>query len=194
MRPRCTCLKRTAANALIDVARAKIFSDMRAAIFVVMGVCGCGKSTVGKMLASALGFEFLEGDQLHSAGNIARMAAGIALTDADRQDWLEALAARIREARVRGCGLVVSCSALKRAYRDILRGGAADLQFIHLRGDRELLATRMASRPGHYMPASLLDSQLATLEPPGPDEHAHTFDAALPADAIVAAVLATALT
>jgi gluconokinase len=168
---------------------------MRAAIFVVMGVCGCGKSTVGKMLASALGLEFLEGDQLHSAGNIARMAAGIALTDADRQDWLEALAARIREARVRGCGLVVSCSALKRAYRDILRGGAADLQFIHLRGgDPELLATRMASRPGHYMPASLLDSQLATLEPPGPDEHAHTFDAAMPADAIVAAVMATALT
>lgn len=170
-----------------------IFSDMRLPIFVVMGVCGCGKTTVGKMLASALGLEFLEGDQLHSAGNIARMAAGIALTDADRQDWLEALAARIREARVQGRGLVVSCSALKRAYRDILRGGAADLQFIHLRGDPELLATRMASRPGHYMPASLLDSQLATLEPPGPDEHAHTFDAALPADAIVAAVLAAPL-
>lgn len=167
---------------------------MRLPIFVVMGVSGCGKSTVGQLLASALGVEFLEGDQLHSAGNIARMAAGIALTDADRQDWLEVLAARIRDARVRGCGLVVSCSALKRAYRDTLRQGAADLRFVYLRGDSELLATRMASRPGHYMPASLLDSQLATLEPPGPDENAQTFDTALPVDAIVAAVMATVLT
>ncbi|MEO8118655.1 MAG: gluconokinase [Rhodoferax sp.] len=167
---------------------------MSAAIFVVMGVSGCGKSTVGQQLASALGLEFLEGDQLHSARNIGRMAAGIALTDDDRQDWLDALAARIRDARVRGRGLVVSCSALKRAYRDTLRQGAADLRFVYLRGDRELLATRMASRPGHYMPASLLDSQLATLEPPDPDEHAHTFDTAMPADAIVAAVLAAVLT
>jgi len=167
-----------------------IFSAMHPSIFVVMGVCGCGKSTVGQGLASALGLEFLEGDQLHSVKNVERMAAGIALTDGDRQDWLEALAARIRDARGRGCGLVVSCSALKRAYRDILRGGAADLRFVYLRGDPELLATRMASRVGHYMPASLLDSQLATLEPPGPDEHAQIFDAAMPADVIVATIMA----
>jgi gluconokinase len=165
-----------------------------APIFVVMGVSGCGKSTVGQQLASALNVEFLEGDQLHSDQNVARMAAGIALTDADRQGWLETLAHRIGIARSSGTGLVVSCSALKRAYRDTLRQGAADLRFVHLQGSPELLVARMASRPGHYMPASLLESQLATLEVPDPDENAHNFDTALPASAIVAAVMAWAST
>ena len=159
-------------------------------IFVVMGVSGCGKSTVGQQLASTLNVEFLEGDQLHSDQNVARMAAGIALTDEDRQGWLETLARRIDDARSSGKGLVVSCSALKRAYRDTLRQGAADLRFVHLQGSPALLLARMASRPGHYMPASLLESQLATLEVPDPDENAQTCDTALPASAIVAAVMA----
>ena len=167
---------------------------MSTPIFVVMGVCGCGKSTVGQELATALGVDFLEGDQLHSAENIARMAAGIALTDEDRQGWLEALAGRIGDTRKRGRGLVVSCSALKRSYRDTLRRGASDLLFVHLRGTPELLAARMANRPGHYMPTSLLESQLAILEIPGPDENTQTFDTAISATAIVANIMAIELT
>jgi gluconokinase len=143
---------------------------------VVMGVSGCGKSTVGRQLAQLLGTDFLEGDELHSGQNVARMAAGIALTDEDRQGWLETLAGRLAEARAQGRGLVISCSALKRSYRDILRSGAPDLLLIHLRGDYDLLATRMASRAGHYMPSSLLDSQFATLEPPDAEENALTLD------------------
>jgi gluconokinase len=143
---------------------------------VVMGVSGCGKSTAGRQLAQLLGTDFLEGDELHSGQNVARMAAGIALTDEDRQGWLETLAGRLAEARAQGRGLVISCSALKRSYRDILRSGAPDLLLIHLRGDYDLLATRMASRAGHYMPSSLLDSQFATLEPPDAEENALTLD------------------
>ena len=167
---------------------------MSARIFVVMGVSGCGKSTVGQQLANALKVDFLEGDLLHSAENVARMAAGIALTDDDRQDWLEVLANRIREARAHGHGLVVACSALKRVYRDTLRQGAADLSLVHLQGSNQLLATRMSGRPGHYMPLSLLESQLAILEAPGSDENALTFDIALPATTIIATITATALT
>jgi len=167
---------------------------MSAPIVVVMGVSGCGKSTVGQQLAAALNVEFLEGDLLHPAENVARMAAGIALTDDDRRGWLETLAGRIGNARANAVGLVVSCSALKRSYRDILRKGAPDLLFVHLQGSPELLAARMNSRPGHYMPASLLESQLATLEMPGPDENAQTFDTALPASAIVTAVVAAVST
>ena len=162
---------------------------MSAPIIVVMGVSGCGKSTVGQQLAASLTVEFLEGDQLHSTENVARMAAGIALTDEDRQGWLETLADRIGNARANKSGLVVSCSALKRRYRDTLRQGASDLLFVYLQGSPELLAARMSSRPGHYMPASLLESQLATLEIPCADENAQTFDTALPASAIVTAVV-----
>ncbi len=167
---------------------------MRAPIIVVMGVSGCGKSTVGQQLAATMGVEFLEGDQLHSTENVARMAAGTALTDEDRQGWLEALADRIGNARANEAGLVVSCSALKRSYRDTLRQGASDLLFVYLQGNPELLAARMGSRPGHYMPASLLESQLATLEIPSPDENAQTFDTTLPASAIVTAVVASVST
>lgn len=163
---------------------------MRFDIFVVMGVSGCGKSTVGAQLAATLGLEFLEGDTLHPPGNVARMAAGVALSDADRAGWLQTLADRIGEARLAGAGLVLSCSALKRAYRDILRQGAPDLHFLHLHGDYELLAARMATRTGHYMPLSLLASQLATLEAPGPDEDAQTFDMASRPEDVVAAVAA----
>ena len=162
---------------------------MRSDIFVVMGVSGCGKSTVARCLAQALELPFLEGDTLHSAANVARMAGGIALTDADRAGWLQTLAGRIGQARAVGSGLVLSCSALKRAYRDVLRQGAPELCFVHLRGDYELLAARMATRTGHYMPASLLESQLATLEPPDSAENALTLNAASRPEDIVAAVL-----
>ena len=163
---------------------------MRSDIFVVMGVSGCGKSTVGAQLAAALGLEFLEGDTLHPPGNVARMAAGVALSDADRAGWLQTLAERIGEARLAGTGLVLSCSALKRAYRDILRQGAPDLHFVHLQGDYEVLAARMAARTGHYMPMSLLASQLETLEVPGPQENAQTFSVATRPELIVAVVTA----
>ena len=142
-----------------------------------MGVCGCGKSTVGQRLAHELGAAFIEGDAFHPPGNVARMAAGIALTDTDREGWLAALAARLAEAQRANDSAVLACSALKRRYRDLLRRGAPDLRLVHLHANRELLAARLARRVGHYMPASLLDSQLATLENPGPDERAITLDA-----------------
>jgi gluconokinase len=149
---------------------------MRPPVVVVMGVSGCGKSTVGQLLAHALDAPYIEGDDLHSQENVERMRAGIALNDAQRRDWLLALAAHLAQAHEQGRSLVVSCSALKRAYRDVLRSGAPDLQLVHLQGSREVLAARSAQRQGHYMPVSLLDSQLATLEPPGADENVLDFN------------------
>lgn len=145
-------------------------------LYVVMGITGSGKSTVGARLAKALGVDFVEGDDYHPPENIRRMAAGIPLTDDDRADWLRALAARLREASETGAGLVVTCSALKRSYRDRLRAAAPEVQFVYLQGSRELIAERVAERRGHFMPASLLDSQLATLEEPGSDEPVWTCD------------------
>lgn len=142
----------------------------------MMGVSGSGKSTIGAAFASALGVEFVEGDAYHPSENVKRMAAGIPLTDADRAGWLRALAMRIRDARQAGKGLVVACSALKRSYRDILRAGAEDVRFILLRGSKELLAERLANRSGHFMPATLLESQLATLEEPEANESAWVCD------------------
>jgi carbohydrate kinase (thermoresistant glucokinase family) len=135
-----------------------------------MGVSGCGKSEVGQRLAQALGVRFLEGDAYHSPSNVAKMAAGIPLDDADRADWLRTLQAEIAQASASGAGLVLACSALKRRYRDVLRDGAPDLRFAHLSGPRDLIAERMLARTAHYMPASLLDSQLRDLEPLQPDE------------------------
>jgi gluconokinase len=157
-------------------------------IHVVMGVSACGKSTVGRALALARSATYLDGDDFHPPENVARMAAGQALTDADRQGWLLALSQRLAQARAAGEGVVLSCSALKRRYRDLLRQGAPDLVLVFLHGRRELLAARIAARTDHYMPASLLDSQLATLEPPQPDEAALTFDVALTPQQIVDAI------
>ena len=157
---------------------------------LVMGVSGCGKTTVGEQLAQALGATFIEGDAFHPAANVARMAAGIALTDADRQGWLETLAEQLGTAAKARRSVVLGCSALKRRYRDTLRSGASSLRLVHLHGTRELLAKRLAERRGHYMPASLLDSQLATLEPPGPDEDAITLDIELATDTLVQTALA----
>lgn len=152
---------------------------------VVMGVSGCGKSTVGRQLADALGVPYLEGDAFHPPENVARMAAGVALTDDDRRGWLQALADQLGAARRRGQAVVLSCSALKRAYRDQLRSQAPGLRFIHLTGSADLLAQRVAARQHAYMPASLLSSQLAALEPPGDDECALALDIARSPGALV---------
>jgi len=152
-----------------------------------MGVSGSGKSTIGAQLARALGVEFVEGDDLHPPSNVERMAAGIPLTDDDRQDWLIAIAARLRDAKRAGVGLVASCSALKRSYRDLLRSaGDPAVRFVYLKGIKPLLTERMAQRRGHFMPGSLLDSQLAILEEPSPDERAFLCDIREAPEAIVA--------
>jgi gluconokinase len=153
---------------------------MQSFAWVVMGVSGCGKSTVGQALAERHGVPFAEGDQFHPAANVAKMSAGMPLNDEDRAGWLLALQARIREARQQGTGLVVSCSALKRRYRDLLRAGDPALRFAHLSGPKELIAGRMATRVDHYMPTSLLDSQFRDLEPLQPDEAGLTLDIETP--------------
>lgn len=141
---------------------------------VVMGVSGSGKSHVGAALARACGVDFVEGDALHPAANIARMSAGIPLDDADRRPWLEAIAAAI--AAHRGQGVVVACSALRRAYRDVLRQADPALRLLYLRVPRDELARRMRERQ-HFMPPVLLDSQLATLEEPAAAERAIVLEA-----------------
>lgn len=156
--------------------------------WVVMGVSGCGKSSVGSLLASQLNVVYLEGDELHPPDNVAKMAAGVPLTDADRADWLEALRDRIATARAQGVGLVVSCSALKRAYRDLLRTGDPGLRFAHLDGPRALLQQRMQGRQ-HFMPASLLDSQLQTLQPLQADEAGVVLDIRQPLPGLVEQIL-----
>ncbi len=145
---------------------------------VVMGVSGCGKSTFAKALAARIEATFIDADDFHSPENIARMRAGIALTDADRAPWLAALSARLAQGCALGERLVLACSALKRAYRDVLREGAPALVLVHLTGSPELLAARLDARQAHYMSPALLASQLAILEPPGPGERAVTLDVA----------------
>ncbi|WP_227319489.1 gluconokinase [Acidisoma silvae] len=137
---------------------------------IFMGVSGSGKSTVAGDVARRAGLPMIEGDEMHPAGNIAKMSQGIPLTDADREPWLEAIAARIDVWRQAGQQGVITCSSLKRAYRDILRSGHTDVHFVYLKGSYELLLDRMQHRKGHFMPASLLRSQFDTLEEPGPDE------------------------
>ena len=157
---------------------------------VVMGVSGCGKTSVAEGLAAALGAGFLEGDQLHPQANIDKMSKGIPLTDADRWPWLDRIGAELRAVTGAGAPIVASCSALKRAYRDRLRAEAGgDLSFVFLRGSRELLIGRMQERKGHFMPASLLDSQLATLEDPSGEVGVVTVDIDAPLDEIVATSL-----
>ena len=156
-----------------------------------MGVCGSGKSVIGAQLARELDIEFVEGDGLHPPENVRRMGAGIPLTDDDRHGWLIAIAARLRDAQRAGAGLVVSCSALKRRYRDLLRDtGEVEVRFVYLAGSRALLAERLANRRGHFMPPSLLESQLSILEEPAPDEGAWVCDIRAAPDAIVADLVA----
>ena len=154
-----------------------------------MGVSGCGKSTVGQMLADAMGVSFVEGDSLHSPRNVELMAAGTPLTDEDRQGWLQAVAGQLANAASLSHGVTISCSALKRSYRDVLRAAAPDVHFVHLHGSAEILSARMLARQKHYMPPSLLQSQLDTLEPPSADERAISIDIALAPEHILAQAL-----
>jgi gluconokinase len=159
------------------------------AILVVMGVSGSGKTTVAEKLAVALGVEFLEGDKLHPRANVEKMKAGTPLTDEDRRPWLEAIAAKIDQWRAEGKGGVITCSALKRAYRDVLIGERPQVRVVYLKGSRALIHERMAARRGHFMPVGLLDSQFATLEEPGPDERPIVADVAGTPGEIVAEII-----
>ncbi len=143
-------------------------------LVVVMGVSGAGKSTVGPLIAARLGVSFGDADSFHPPANIAKMSSGTPLTDEDRLPWLDAIGAHL--AAHRGRGAVVTCSALKRAYRDRLRASVPELRLVFLSGDPGLVAARQVSRAGHFMPASLIASQFATLEPPAPDEGAIILD------------------
>jgi gluconokinase len=145
-------------------------------IVIAMGVCSSGKTSVGKVIASRMNWTFIEGDDLHPPANITKMASGVPLTDEDRWPWLDTIADRILEIDEAGGSAVVACSALRRAYRDRLRRSGADLRFLHLTGDVSLIRQRMERRSGHFMPAGLLDSQLATLEPAGVDETLYEVD------------------
>jgi len=158
-------------------------------IMLLMGVSGCGKTTVGDQLAERLGWPYQEGDALHPPANVAKMAGGMPLTDADRLPWLAAVAAWIDARRAAGeCG-VVSCSALKRAYRQLLIGDRPDVRLVYLQGSRDQLAERLAARTGHYMPAGLLDSQLATLEEPTAAEQPLVVTIDQPVEAVVTAIV-----
>ncbi|WP_369244010.1 gluconokinase [Streptomyces sp. R41] len=146
-------------------------------IVVVMGVSGSGKSTVGTAIADGLGMPFLDGDAVHPSANIAKMRAGHALNDADREPWLRILADHIRGAAESGQGLIVACSALKRRYRDELRSAASEVWCLYLALDRDTAQDRVAARTGHFMPAGLIDSQFGDLEPLEPAEPGATVDA-----------------
>ncbi|WP_106407916.1 gluconokinase [Sinorhizobium alkalisoli] len=150
---------------------------------VLMGVAGCGKSSVGAALARRIGAVYLDGDDLHPAANIAKMSRGVPLSDEDRWPWLT----RVGEALAAGAGpTIIGCSALKRAYRDhITSVGGAPVTFIHLVGSVEVIEKRMRARQGHFMPTALLASQFAALEPPGADENAISVDIDQPLEAIV---------
>ena len=155
-----------------------------------MGVSGCGKTTVGMLLAERLDWPYAEADDLHPPANVARMAAGRPLTDSDRLPWLRAVAGWIDQRRVAGEPGVVTCSALKRKYRDRLRDGRPEVRLVHLRADRGVVASRLAGRRGHFFPANLLDSQYTDLEEPGPDEHVLVVPADRPPGKIVELIAA----
>jgi gluconokinase len=161
-------------------------------LLTVMGVSGSGKTTVGAALAQRLRVPYADADDFHPPENVAKMSAGVPLDDTDRLPWLRAIGEWL-SARAAGGG-VISCSALKRSYRDVLRDAAPQQLFVHLAGTPEVVARRVAGRPGHFMPASLVQSQFATLEPLGDDEHGVTLDLDRPVDEIVEAYLAATRT
>ena len=152
---------------------------------VVMGVSGCGKSTVAQGISDALGLPFAEADRFHSPENVAKMAEGTPLDDNDRRPWLTELSAWMAAQAREGQSTVMACSALRRAYRDILRHGPPEVQFVHLDGPTELISARMSARPDHFMPASLLESQMAALEPLQPDEDGVVLDLRQSPDTLV---------
>lgn len=159
-------------------------------VLVVMGVSGVGKTTIGRRLADALGWGYAEGDQYHPPENVEKMRAGVPLQDSDRWPWLHALAADIDRWRAAGTDMVLACSALKRAYRQILIGDRGDVRLVQLTADEGLLRARVDARRHQYMPPSLLQSQLATLEPPGDEERPIVVDVADDPEHCVRAVLA----
>ncbi|MFC0032219.1 gluconokinase [Micromonospora chaiyaphumensis] len=156
---------------------------------VVMGVSGAGKTTVARGISELTGLRFAEADEFHTEAHVAQMRAGVPLTDADRWPWLRALAGWMAERHAEGVSTVLTCSALKRAYRDVLRQGPADVEFLHLDGAAELIRDRLDRRVGHYMPASLFDSQRAILEHLGPDESGVVLEVAAPPDELVRAAV-----
>ncbi|MCK8783596.1 gluconokinase [Roseomonas sp. NAR14] len=162
----------------------------RPSVLLVMGVSGAGKTSVGKALAEALGWQFRDADEFHPQSNKDKMAHGIPLDDSDRAPWLAAIAQWIDSSHAMGEPAVVTCSALKRRYRDVVVGARDFVQLVYLRGDMSVLAERIGGRQGHFMPAALLESQLDTLEEPGEDENPVVVDVAQPVEAEVAAVLA----
>lgn len=161
-------------------------------VIVVMGVASSGKTTVGEDLAARLGWPFRDADSFHPAENVAKMSSGIPLEDADRWPWLDAIVAWMDERHAARENAVVTCSALKLSYRDRLRTSRAEIRLVHLAGDRQVLLDRIAARKGHFMPPALLDSQLATLEPPTPDEGVTTVDVAMSPHDIVVDVMRVA--
>jgi gluconokinase len=156
---------------------------------IVMGVASSGKSTIAKKLAERLGWTFEDGDDFHPEANVAKMSAGHPLTDDDRWPWLQSIADEIDKVSGAGGRLVVACSALKRAYRDVLVHGRSDIGIVYLDGSRELIGERMAKRKGHFMPPGLLDSQFNTLEPPAPDEKPISVSIDAPVETIVDAII-----
>lgn len=157
----------------------------RIAAVVIMGVSGSGKTTIAEALAKDLGFAWEDGDTYHPKSNVAKMRSGMSLTDEDRWPWLCAIARAIDHKAAVGTPVVIACSALKRAYRDILVHGRNDVRIVYLKGSRDLIANRLALRTHHFMPASLLDSQFATIEEPLPEEHIITVDIDATVDEIV---------
>lgn len=162
-----------------------IMPDMQTTAILLMGVAGAGKTTVGRALAEALGWAFVDADDWHPAKNVAKMARGEPLTDADREPWLDRLHALLLDHAARQAPVVLACSALKAAYRARLRDGLPGLCVVYLRASRELIRVRLLARPGHFMRADMLESQFTTLEEP---DDALVMDAGLPVEALVVAV------
>ena len=159
-------------------------------ILVVMGVSGSGKTTIASALAQHLGWPFKDGDELHPAANIAKMRAGHALDDHGRWPWLARIADWIDARRAAGSCGVITCSALKRSYRELLTDGRPEVRIVYLHGDQSLIAARLAARHGHFMPSDLLATQFAALEEPGPDEQAIRVEVDQPVSDIVAVIAA----